>query len=332
MHRFRTLSINQYLKWLIRSMIIFYSIVYLLLLVCSLLGISLSNYSQVDMVFSEETCEVQRFHPINWQHPFGTDYMGFDLFAQIYSGIKINFIFSFLAAVVFLIFGTIFGIRLGYYSKKNHEFKEFQKMRSGVESKKERIRYFSLSKIAKKIIYGNNGSSFLERVIYIFNSFPLILLVLLLVVFLNQVIRSTNVKLAIEMAVFGLFSAPRLSSMIIGKIKALRAEEFIQSSISLGLSNKQIIWKHILWNECRFIILFQTMYMMGQATILEITLTYLEFGAQAPWISWGNILYNMKSAPMHVYILFPITFVTLTIYMYMHFAEWLKEIDDKRNF
>lgn len=328
----KRVSVGNCLTWTIRGIVILYSAIYVILLICALFNVKLSLFSPFDMNFNPETGALEQFAEISISHPFGTDFMGFDIFSQIYAGIKTNFLFSLLAAAIFLIFGVLFGIRLGYYIRKSHDFEDFCEQRKYPQGETKNRFKPSFSRMAKKIIYSNSRTTLLEKVIYLVNSFPLILLVLVLILFLNQIVRSTDVRLAIEMAVFGLFSAPRLSAMIIGKIKALRAEEFIQSSISLGLSDKQIIWKHILWNECRLIILFQTMYMMGQATILEITLTYIEFGAQFPWISWGNILFNMQSAPLHIYILFPMVFVTLTIYMYMYYAEWFKEIDDKRNF
>ena len=119
--------------------------------------------------------------------------------------------------------------------------------------------------------------------------------------------------------------------MIIGKIKGLRAEDFILSAISLGLSNRKIIWKHILWYECRYLILYQFAYMLGQASILEVTLTFFNFGAQFPWISWGFILNNVYKAPLHFYIVFPIFFITMTINMYMKTAEVLKDIAEIRS-
>lgn len=313
---------------IIRAVILIYLLIYICLLIPSLLGIQIGNFSPTEMVFSSDTENLQRFHKITWRHPFGTDYYGYDLFSQIYAGLKTNFIFSLITTVVFLIFGVFFGIRLGYYKGKDPDFDDYINEKYYQGNKKFR---FSLSRLVRKITYHNHGSNMMERILYVFNSFPLLVLVLLSILFIGVWIRSTNMRLAIEMALFGLFSSPRLASMIIGKIKTLRAEEFIQSSIALGLSDSKIIWKHILLKECKYIILFQCMYMMGQATILEITLTYLQYGAQFPWVSWGAILDNMKTAPLHPLIIFPILFITLTISMYMRLAEEIKMIEDRKS-
>jgi peptide/nickel transport system permease protein len=158
-----------------------------------------------------------------------------------------------------------------------------------------------------------------------------LLAVLLLRVILDEFINSSSVKLGLSMVFFGFISSPRLANMIIGKIKRLRAEEFIQSAIVLGLSGKKIIFKHILWYECRYIILFQLAYIMGQATILEVTLTYFRYGANPPWYSWGLMLDNMvKFSERSLYLLFPVIFITVVIYFWMGLAEELKKAGEER--
>lgn len=314
---------------IIRYLLFLFMIIYLVVLFSSCLGIPLSRFSPTEPLFSAETGRLEQFSPISWEHPFGTDFYGYDLFAQFYAGIKTNFLFSLITAVIFLVFGVFLGIRLGYYSKNIRDFKRFIKDKNITTSS--RLRYLSISSWGRFFAYQINGNNFFNAVLNVFYSFPLLLLVLLMKIFLDGIIRSTNTKLAILMALFGLFSSPRLASMIIGKIKALRSEEFIQSSIALGLSDRQIIWKHILLNECKYILLFQTMYMMGQGAILEITLTYLNFGAAYPWVSWGAVLQSMTYAPVHVYIIFPVLFITLTIFMYMRLAEEIKIYGEKRS-
>jgi len=301
-----------------RWMIIIYALLYIILLICSIVEVPLTKYSPTDNLYNENTREVLSFSPISQEHPMGTDFYGYDIFSQIYYGIKTNFIFSLIGALVFLIVGTLLGVRLGYYSDKNKEFFSF------INGRNVTIKRYFLPKITNIHMWERIASD-------IINSFPLILLLLLATIFLDTWIPSTNKKLIILMALFGLFSSPRLASMIMGKIQTLRSEEFILSAKALGLSNRQIIWKHIIWYECRYVLLFQTTYIMGQASILEITLTYLNLGAQFPWVSWGSILVNMGSTGFHIYILFPIIFITLTIYMFMRFAEEIKVYGEKRN-
>ena len=321
--------ISKIINNFIRYILFIFMIIYLVTLITSFLGIPLSRYSPTEPLFSDETGQLEQFSPISWRHPFGTDFFGYDIFSQFFAGIKTNFLFSLITSIIFLVFGVFLGIQLGYYSKNIKDFKQF--ITNKKISEPSRWRYLSISSWGRFFAYQINGNNLFNAVLNVFYSFPLLLLVLIMKIFLDGIVRSTNIKLAILMALFGLFSSPRLASMIIGKIKALRSEEFIQSSIALGLSDRQIIWKHILINECKYILLFQTMYMMGQGAILEITLTYLNFGAAYPWVSWGAILQSMTYAPPHIYILFPVVFITMTIYMYMRLAEEIKIFGEKRS-
>jgi len=329
MHPISLKFISKIINNIIRYLLFLFMGIYVIVLITSCFGIPLSHFSPTEPLFSEDTGRLEQFSALSWEHPFGTDFYGYDLFSQFYAGIRTNFFFSLITSVIFLSFGVFLGIRLGYYSKNIKDFKRFIKDKNITSSSK--WRYLSVSSWGRFFAYQINGNNFFNAVLNVFYSFPLLLLVLLMKIFLDGWVRSTNTKLAILMALFGLFSSPRLASMIIGKIKALRSEEFIQSSIALGLSDKQIIWKHILLNECKYILLFQAMYMMGQGAILEITLTYLNFGAAYPWVSWGAVLQSMTYAPVHIYIIFPVIFITLTIFMYMRLAEEIKIYGEKRS-
>lgn len=312
-------------KWFTvhRLILVFMAIIIFSLGILSILNITFPSNEPNDRVRLEDG-SYYRYAPLSLALPMGTDNGGYDIFSRIYYGLRTNLVFSLLAGITFLFFGTYFGVGLGFYINSNNDFKRF--LRGNGTS-----RSFKFTSILRILNYNTAGNRFLAAFINVSNSFPILLAVLLLRVILDGFIRSSNIKLAISMIFFGFISSPRLANMIIGKIKRLRAEEFIHSAIVLGLSNKTIIFKHILWYECRFIILYQVAYIMGQATILEVTLKYFGYGANNPWISWGLILDNMyKFSSLHIYLLFPIIFITMVIYFWMGLAEELKMAGEKR--
>ncbi|MDH5730208.1 MAG: ABC transporter permease subunit, partial [Gammaproteobacteria bacterium] len=65
---------------------------------------------------------------------------------------------------------------------------------------------------------------------------------------------------------------------------------FIESSIAMGLPTHLIIFKHILWYNCRSILIIQATLGMGEAILMETSLSYLGFGVQEPTPSWGNMV------------------------------------------
>ncbi|MCK5682883.1 hypothetical protein KAJ27_02130 [bacterium] len=292
----------------------------------SFFDVSLSHYTPYEHV-RDASGQWYKYAPISLKNPMGTDATAYDIFSQIYYGLRTNIVFSWLAGISFVIVGIFFGVRLGFYTSGNNDFNKFLE-----KNNKKNIR-MKIQNILRSFSYNNNNNNnnFIRIFINLFNTFPVLLAVLLLRLFLDGFIRSSNVKLSLSMIFFGIISSPRLANMIIGKIQRLRNEEFIQAAIVMGIPNKIIIFKHIIWYECRFIILYQLAYIMGQATILEVTLKFFGYGANMPWVSWGLILNNMyKFSSPHIYLLFPIIFITLVIYLWMGLAEEFKKAGEKR--
>ncbi len=70
----------------------------------------------------------------------------------------------------------------------------------------------------------------------------------------------------------------------------LREKNFIEAAIALGLPTRIIILKHILWYNCRALLIIQATLGMGEAILMETSLSYLGFGVQEPTPSWGNMV------------------------------------------
>ncbi len=92
------------------------------------------------------------------------------------------------------------------------------------------------------------------------------------------------------MIVFGITTAPAIATMVRGKVLMLKSRNFIESAVALGLSPRTIILKHILWYNCRALLLIQATIGMAEAVLLETSLSYLGFGVQEPTPSWGNMI------------------------------------------
>jgi peptide/nickel transport system permease protein len=92
------------------------------------------------------------------------------------------------------------------------------------------------------------------------------------------------------MVVFGITTAPTIAMLVKGKVMMLRERNFIESAVALGLSSRVIIFKHILWYNCRALLLIQATIGMAEAVLIETSLSYLGFGVQEPTPSWGNMV------------------------------------------
>ena len=115
------------------------------------------------------------------------------------------------------------------------------------------------------------------------DSFPRLVLILL-------VIAAFKPDIYYIMLVVGITNVPVVASHIKGKILFLRQKSFIEADIALGVPTGTIILKHILWHNCRSILIIQATLGMAEAILMETSLSYLGFGVQEPTPSWGNMV------------------------------------------
>src|SRR2546426_835123 len=107
------------------------------------------------------------------------------------------------------------------------------------------------------------------------DSFPRLVLILL-------VIAAFRADIYYVMLVVGITGAPAIASLIAGKIQFLRTKSFIEAAHVLGLSTRVIVAKHILWYNCAPLLIIQATLGMGEAILVETSLSYLGFGVQEP--------------------------------------------------
>ena len=131
--------------------------------------------------------------------------------------------------------------------------------------------------------YGGKLSMVTTYFINLVDSFPRLVLILL-------VIAAFKPDIYYMMMVMGITSIPAVATAISNKIFFLSQKSFIEAAIALGLRPRVIIFKHILWYNCRALLIIQATLGMGEAILLETSLSYLGFGVQEPDPSWGNMV------------------------------------------
>ncbi len=115
------------------------------------------------------------------------------------------------------------------------------------------------------------------------DSFPRLVLILLVVAAFKPDIRYI-------MVVVGITGMPAVANLITGKIAFLRGKNFIEAAHALGLPAHVVVLKHILWLNCRALLVIQATLGMAEAILVETSLSYLGFGVQEPVPSWGNMV------------------------------------------
>jgi peptide/nickel transport system permease protein len=94
----------------------------------------------------------------------------------------------------------------------------------------------------------------------------------------------------IILLVVGITNIPAAAELLRAKIAVLRKKSYIEAALALGLSPGRLILKHVLWLHGRGLVLIQATVGMGEAILIETSLSYLGFGVQEPRPSWGNMV------------------------------------------
>ena len=133
----------------------------------------------------------------------------------------------------------------------------------------------------------------------------------LVALFLAAVIFAYNIFWI--MAVVGVIGAPRVAQAIKAKVQSLKARQFVEASRELGLHDREILWRDIIWYNARPQLLLQASYGFVFAIIVEVTLSYLKLGIQAPAVSWGNLLLEGKETMVVNQAYWPVVLPSLAI-------------------
>ena len=80
-----------------------------------------------------------------------------------------------------------------------------------------------------------------------------------------------------------------MSILTRGVVSALRRREFVQAARALGLSEARVLFRHVLPNAARPLVV-QTTLMLPAFLLTETAVSFLGVGVQEPEPSWGNML------------------------------------------
>jgi peptide/nickel transport system permease protein len=96
------------------------------------------------------------------------------------------------------------------------------------------------------------------------------------------------------MLIIGLLTWPSISRLVRSQFLTLREQQFVRAARSIGVSDLDIVFKHVLPNTISSIAVAVT-FGVATAILLEASLSFLGLGVQAPTPSWGNMLRDAQS-------------------------------------
>lgn len=181
---------------------------------------------------------------------FGSDEQGRDLLTRLVHGGSMTLLIALVSVVIQVVVGVIIGVVSGFY--------------------------------------GGWVDNILMRFAEIISSFPFYPLIITLSSLLP--VDSTQYeRLIMIMIILGLLGWTSIARLVRGEILAEREKDYITAAKALGVSEFKIMSKHMIPNIISIIIVQAT---LGYASNLltEAGLSFLGFGVQDPYPSWGNML------------------------------------------
>ena len=173
--------------------------------------------------------------------------------------------------------------------------------------------------------FGGRLDLILQRVMDVFLSLPLIILALAVVVILGT--GALNVILAIMIPMI-----PRCALVIRSSGLAIREMPYIDAARAAGFGHARIILRHMLPNVMAPYLIMLTAF-LGQAILLEASLSFLGLGVQEPTAAWGLMLRGAavefaETAPWMG--LFPGLAISLAVFGFNLFGDSLRDALDPR--
>lgn len=135
--------------------------------------------------------------------------------------------------------------------------------------------------------YGGRVDDLLMRLTDVVYSIPTLPLLIVLASYTQAGAGSMAVAI-------GVLSWMATARVVRAEVLKIRAMEYVEAARSLGATNGRIILRHVLPNAVGPIVVGATLA-VGNAIILESSLSFLGLGVQPPTPTWGNMLMDAQS-------------------------------------
>jgi peptide/nickel transport system permease protein len=222
----------------------------------------------------------------------GTDELGRDVFARMLQGSFVSLSIGFIAVGIEILIGVTLGGIAGYYGNL-------------------RLGPFTVD-------------SLIMRFTDLMLCFPTFFLILTVVALLPPSIYNI-------MIVIGVTSWMSTARFVRAEFFSLREQDFVSAAKALGLPERRIIFRHMVPNALAPVLVSATIG-VASAILIESALSFLGFGVQPPFATWGNILADGKDfifdAPWLFFI--PGTAILIVVLAFNLVGEGLRNALDPR--
>ena len=249
-----------------------------------------------------------QFHAPSDKYWFGTDVHGRDLFGRVLAGTRISLLVGLVGALVSLVIGVLWGAAAG--------------------------------------LLGGRWDNWMMRTVDILYSLPSIIFVIVIITTLEGLIQgwiesmfggdgSETARHILLYAGLGAVSWLTMARIVRGQVLALREQQFVEASRSLGLGTWPILWRHILPNVFGVVIVYLTLTLPA-VVLYESFLSYLGLGIQPPNASLGSLIAEGAAQinPVRIYwwmIFFPAGGLAALLMALNFIGDGLRDVFDPKS-
>ena len=171
--------------------------------------------------------------------------------------------------------------------------------------------------------YGGKTDLLIMRFVEVMELFPLFFLIITIVALYGS-------SIWFIMIAIGLTTWTGNTKLVRGEILKVRSMDYISAATSLGLSNRRIIFRHVLPNSIAPVLISASFAIAG-AILTEAGLSFLGFGVAATMVTWGSVLSEARGATSAWWLaVFPGFMIFLTVVAYNLVGEGIRDALDPR--
>jgi peptide/nickel transport system permease protein len=173
--------------------------------------------------------------------------------------------------------------------------------------------------------FGGRVDMIIQRLMDVLISFPLIILALAVVAILGTGVQNVILAIAIPMI-------PRCARVVRASALSVREMPYVDAARAAGYTDARIVLRHMLPNVMAPYLIMLTAF-LGQAILLEASLSFLGLGVQEPVAAWGLMLRGAavefaEAAPWMA--IFPGVAISLAVFGFNLFGDSLRDALDPR--
>lgn len=235
--------------------------------------------------------------PPSLAHPLGTDRLGHDTLARLFSALRVSLLVAAAVETINIVVGAGLGLLAGYF--------------------------------------GGWVDTIISRLADMFFAFPGLLLAILIAAVFGDAVTDrygSSARLVLVSASLSLVGWPLMARYVRAQTLSLRERDFVLAARAVGQSELGIIRRHLLPNVVNLVITAATLDVVN-AIVGEATLSLLGLGIQAPNTSIGKMIVDGTPflAQNGWLVLIPAATLTLLVLVFSFLGDGMRYAYDPSN-